>query len=193
MISRASAVLCGIILSLIFLSGCSTKVETFHISEEYDFSYIKRVAVLPFTNLTDNRNAGEIIRQLVISELLASGLVDVVHIGNVTRALKRQNITDINSMSVSQIRALGKDLKVQAVILGTVEKYGETRIGAVSAPEVTVTLMMVETDGGSIVWSVTKTRGGANFFARHFGAKPETLSETALRVVREAIQTLYVY
>lgn len=187
-----------ILLVLLFFSamtgGCaSTTTGTFHINENVDFSYIKRVAVLPFENLTDDRNAAEVVRQLVVSEFLASGLVDVVYTGDVMAALKRQNIKDVTSLDTRQIRALGKDLKVQAVIVGTVEKYGEVRMGTITAPEVTITLMMAETDAGSIIWSVTKTRGGAGFLARHFGARPETLSETTLKVVRDAVQTLYAY
>jgi hypothetical protein len=65
------------------------------------------------------------------------------------------------------------------------------RIGNITAPEVTITLMMADTSSGSVIWSVTKTGGGANFMARHFGAKSESMSEAVLRVVREAIQTLY--
>ena len=51
--------------------------------------------------------------------------------------------------------------------------------------------MMADTSSGSIIWSVTKTRGGAGFMARHFGARADTMSEAVLKVVREAIQTLY--
>jgi hypothetical protein len=50
---------------------------------------------------------------------------------------------------------------------------------------------MADTSSGSIIWSVTKTRGGADFWAKHFGARADTMSEAALKVVKEAIQTLY--
>jgi TolB-like protein len=164
-----------------------------HIREDVDFSFIKKVAVLPFENNSDNKSAGEIVRQLVISELLASGLVDVVYSGDVMAALKRQDIREITSLTSKQIRNLGKDLKVQAIITGSVNRFGMTRMGKISAPEVTVTIMMADTDTGSIIWSTTVTRGGADFWARHFGTRAETLSETALAVVREAIATLYQY
>jgi hypothetical protein len=97
----------------------------------------------------------------------------------------------IKSLNAEQIKTIGNTLKVQAVVFGSVEKFGEVRIGNISAPEVTITLIMADTSSGSIVWSVTKTGGGASFMARHFGAKSETMSEAVLRVVREAIQTLY--
>ncbi|NWF51954.1 MAG: hypothetical protein HXY47_02620 [Nitrospirae bacterium] len=67
------------------------------------------------------------------------------------------------------------------------------RIGNISAPEVTITLMMADATSGSIIWSITKTGGGASFMARHFGAKSESMSEAIIGVVRESIQTLYKY
>jgi hypothetical protein len=72
-----------------------------------------------------------------------------------------------------------------------VEKFGEVRTGNISAPEVTITLMMADASSGSVIWSVTKTGGGASFMARHFGARSDTMSEAVIRVVREAIETLY--
>lgn len=183
-------------LSVIFLliSGCGGRGSpSFYISQDIDFSFIKRVAVLPLDNLTNDKFAGDAVRQVVISELLASGLVDVVCPGDAVAALETLKLKAGQSPNAEQIKAIGKALKVQAVIIGAVNKYGEIRDGNVSAPEVAITLMMADTGSGSIIWSVTKTRGGAGFWARHFGARADTMSEAVLKVVREAIKTLYKY
>lgn len=175
---------------LLIISGCSGTVSTLHISQETDFSFIKKVAVLPFENMSNDRFAAEIIRQAVINELLASGFVDVALPGDVTYALDRMGLKSTTLLNADQIKILGNNLKVQAVVFGSVERFGEERIGNVSAPVVTVTIMMADTESGSIIWSVTKTRGGAGFMARHFGARTDTLSETVIKVVKDAIQTL---
>ena len=141
-------------------------------------------------NLTPDKFAGEKIRQLVINEILVSGICDIVAPGEPLDVLNSLGIKSIDSLKAEHIKAIGKALGVQAVIFGSVEKFGEVRMGNISAPEVTITLMMAETDGGSIIWSVTSTRGGASFWDRHFGTRVETLSETSLEVVRKAISTL---
>jgi TolB-like protein len=185
-------VLINLLFVLIIGSGCArVGTPSSYIRPDYDFSYIKRVAVLPLDNITNEKFAGEAVRQVVISELLATGLVDVAVPGEAVAATDKLGIKSISSLNADQIKAIGNALKVQAVIFGSVEKYGEVRIGNISAPEVTITLIMADTSSGSIIWSVTKTGGGASFMARHFGARSETMSETVLRVVREAIQTLY--
>jgi hypothetical protein len=181
-------------ISILFLfSGCRSNVPVYHISEDIDFSFYKRVAVMPLDNLTNDKFAGEIVRQVVVSELLASGLVDVVFPGEVMSAINQMGIKNISSLTADQIKALGSALKAEALIVGSVEEFGNVKMGNVSAPQVTISLMMADAGTGSIIWSITKTRGGASFMARHFGASHETLSETVLLLVREAIQTLASY
>jgi TolB-like protein len=175
----------------ISFSCAGRETPPFYIRPDYDFSYIKKVVVLPLDNLTNEKFAGEAVRQVVICELLATGLVDVAVPGEADAAVDKLGMKSIKSLNAEQIKTIGNTLKVQAVVFGSVEKFGEVRIGNISAPEVTITLIMADTSSGSIVWSVTKTGGGASFMARHFGAKSETMSEAVLRVVREAIQTLY--
>lgn len=183
------------IYSLLFCFACGGRGTTpsFYIRPDYDFSFIKKVAVLPLDNLTNEKFAGDVVRQVVICELLSSGLVDVTVPGDVDTAIEKLGLRTFKSLNAEQIKSISNSLKVQAVILGSVDKFGEMRIGNLSAPEVTITLMMADATSGSIIWSITKTGGGASFMARHFGARSESMSEAVLRVVREAIQTLYKY
>jgi len=187
-------ILIFMILITVMISGCiRANAPVYHINPDVDFSFFKDVAVLPLDNLTNNKASGEIVKQVVISELLASGLLDVVIPGEVMSAISELGIQNISSLNKSQIKALGKALNVEAVIMGSVDQYGEIRSGSMSAPEVTITLIMAEIESGNIVWSITLTRGGLDFMARHFGAKSETMSEVVQGVVREAIQTLVAY
>jgi hypothetical protein len=176
----------------VILFGCAGGgTPAFYIRQDYDFSFIKKVAVLPLDNLTNEKFAADAVRQVVVCELLSTGLVDVAVPGEAEAAVDKLGLRSIRALSAEQIKTLGSTLKVQAVVFGAVDKFGEVRIGNISAPEVTITLMMADTTSGSIVWSVTKTGGGASFAARHFGARSETMSEAIIRVVKEAIETLY--
>jgi len=181
-------------LAILFFNCCGGKGSpSFYINRDVDFSFFKRVAVLPFENLTNERFAGAMVRQVVISELLATGLVEVSVPGDPIDAIENMRLKPDEPLSAEQIKALGKKLKVEAVILGAVEEFGQVRYGNVSAPEVSITLMMADISSGSIIWSVTKTKGGASFWSRHFGARSNTMSETVVEVVREALQTLFEY
>jgi hypothetical protein len=182
------------VFSLIIMMGCRGNMQTpYHVSQDVDFSFIKNVAVLPLENLSSEKASGEIVRRLVISELLSSGVVDVVVPGEVDSAVKDLSIKNISSLDKQQIRALGKALNVQGIVMGSVEQYGYAKAGNNMTPEITITLMMADTGTGDIIWSVTTRRGGEGFLARHFGATSRTLSETSLDAVREAVGTLTGY
>ena len=60
-------------------AGCSGAPEpsTFT-NPRFNFGFVERVAVLPFENLSTDRQAGARATRLMITELLASGAVDVV-------------------------------------------------------------------------------------------------------------------
>jgi hypothetical protein len=182
-----------LLLALVLGAGCGSRQPLYHINPEIDLSYVKRVVVLPFENLTDEKYAGDIVRQIVTSELLASGLVDVVVPGETKGIMSSLGVKNITALTAEEFREVGKKLKVQGIVFGSVEKFGLSQLGGATAPEVTITIMMAESSSGIIAWSVTRTRVGANFLARHFGARAETLSETALDVVRDAVETLYEY
>jgi len=178
------------IIILLICISCTPKTKTsFYISPDYDFSFIKRVAVLPFENFTNEKFASSIITQVVINELL--GLVDVAPPGDVVSALQSLKITPGSSLTTEQIKAISKTLDIQAVIFGSVNKYAQVTEGYISYPEISITLMMADATSGRIIWSVTKTTEKPSFWVKHFGAKGDTMSSALEKVVREAIKTLH--
>jgi len=182
-----------IVVVMMAVAGCRSPQPIYHIRPDIDFSFYKRVAVMPLNNLSNEQSAGEIVRQVIMSELLASGLADVVVTGEVDAAIDKLGIASPATLSRDQIKYMGDAMNVQALIIGTVDQFGTPRTGQVSSPEVTLTLMMADSGTGDIIWSITTTHGGANFMSRHFGARSKTMSETVLLAVREAIQTLAEY
>ena len=106
------------------LAGCAGRIPaTEFTNPRFDFSYVERVAVLPFENLSNDRQAGMRATRLMITELLASGAVDVVEPGEVETALAKLQVGlpgRSAQPSTEQILSLGRTLRVQAVIVGTV-------------------------------------------------------------------------
>jgi hypothetical protein len=172
------------------ISGCRSGITDFHLREDTDFSFIKKVAVVPFENYTAEKTAGEVARQAVINELLVSGAVDVAFPGDTLTAYEKTRVTGPLSLTSDQIKTLGNTLKVQAIIFGAVNRFGEIKSGSFNAPEISITLMMAEAGSGTIIWSITDSKVGDSFLSRHFGARSDTLSETLMKTVRESVRTL---
>jgi TolB-like protein len=175
-------------LGLIFLYGCAQQQH--FVRQETDIESIRSIAVLPFENFTKDDFADEKMRRIVITELLLRG-IDVIEPGEVTKLLNELNIRLLRSIKTKEIQKVGEILGVDAVMSGSVESFGISKGINVTYPEVTINLMLLETDSGNIIWSVRYSTGGASFWTRHFGAEGIPLSEAARKTGKEAIDTMY--
>ena len=183
-----------LLLASLCLGACGgTMKATQFTNPKFDFAFVQRVAVLPFDNESIDRQAGSRATRLAITELLATGAVDVVEPGEVQAALVKI-VGAVSGRSVApsteQVVALGKALNVQALLLGSVTQSENLRSGAVPIPVVTVDLHLVETETGATVWATTHSAKGGSLEARVLGTGGEPIAETTRRCVREALEAL---
>lgn len=170
--------------------GCTSTLEpTEFTNPDIDFGFIERVAVLPFENLSSDQQAGFRATRLMITELLASGAVDVVEPGEVEGALAKIRGRPTQP-SIEEIVGLGQELEVQAVILGTVAQSEILRSGAVAIPAVTLDAQLVETETGAIIWASTHTEKAGSASARFLGSGGEPISATTRKCVQKLLESL---
>jgi len=174
---------------LVLVAGCAAPLYFMHAT--YDFSTVKKVAVLPLENLTADQLAGERVRKTVIAELLAAGIVDVVEPGQVNRALNQANIQSVTAISAEDFKKLGTTLGVQVFFLGSLDVYDRINVGGGLFPDVTITLRAVDAETGTIVWSATRSGGGVGIVGRLFGFGGDTMSEATQKTVHSALATLF--
>ena len=172
------------------LAGCGSSSSAKYTHPNADLGAIKRVAVLPFENLTQERSAGDKVQKVFISELLAAEAFDVVEPGQVAKLLKAERIESVEALGPAEIKRIGEGLKAQGLFMGTVVDFAETRSGSTPAPEVTITLRLVEVQSGVTIWSASKTRSGASVSARLFGVGGQTLTEAARQLMRAQLKGL---
>jgi TolB-like protein len=179
-----------LLASALALSACASGMAPTHFTNpSFDFGFVERVAVVPFENLTNDAAAGARVTRLVITELLASGAVDVVEPGEVQAALDRMG-SRITTPSTEQVVSLGETLGVQAVVIGSVTQSETLRSGSVEMPVVTLDVHMLETETGEAVWAATHTERASGLSAKLLGTAGEPISETTRRCVREVLRTL---
>jgi len=184
--AAALALFCVLVMAL---SACS---RGSHYSVPIDFSTMRRVAVLPLANLTRESAAGEKVRRVVIAELLATDRFEVIEPGAVDRATQDMGLVMNEPLTARQAFLLGQKLDVQGIFVGAVNEYGTTKAGGTQeAPEVAVSLLLIDPASGAILWSADEARGGLTFWVRHFGTEPARVSEQARVTVRSALVTLF--
>ncbi|MBI5182767.1 MAG: hypothetical protein HY999_00160 [Nitrospinae bacterium] len=167
-----------------------------YLNPSANFQYIKRIAVLPFNNLTDEKFAGERVRSIVIIELLSRGIFDIVEMGEIATTLKgvyeewgyREG--ELVPVDKEIAKRLGERLDVQAIILGSVEEYGISRSGTGSTPIISLSLRMIDTNSGEILWQASCNKRGGSYIGRLFGLDEMTMSNLTMEVAKKIIDTL---
>ncbi|PKK85085.1 MAG: hypothetical protein CVT49_00660 [candidate division Zixibacteria bacterium HGW-Zixibacteria-1] len=182
----------GLLLAaiIILIGGCGGMSPSVFIHDEYNFQYLERVAVVPFDNLSSDQGAGARASRIFISELLSERAFDVVEPGEVTKALEKYATVRTSQLTKEQIINIGKELKVQGIILGNVTEVSTFRSGASTTNTVTMVVSMVETETGMTVWSATNTSGKKGFFSSLFGTGDKSESEAMRDCVKGTLKTL---
>jgi len=152
-----------------------------------DFGSIRTVVVVPFWNLSANQQAADRVRDVFGNALLATQAVYVVPTGEVARAVTRLGLQSATAPTIDEVMKIGAMLKADAVITGVVREYGEVRAGSATSNVVSVSVQLVETGTGKVVWSGASTKGGVTWAARLLGT---TGGEPMNTVTEQAVDDL---
>lgn len=186
----AGAMLPVLVLGAAGCAGARRSEVTFH-DPNMDFSQIQRVAVLPFANLTQMTQAGDRVRDVFMTMLQATGGFYVLPPGEVARGVLRVRVATPQAPTGEEAVALGKEIKTDVVITGTVREYGELRSGSVAANAIAVSLQMIETQSGKLVWSASSTEGGIGAGDRLLGGSGEPMNVVTEKAIRDLIDKLF--
>lgn len=178
-------------LSAFFIISCASSLRNVYIDPNMDFGAVKSIAVMPFVSLARDPIVADRVRDVFITKLLATGAVYVLPIGEVARGASRAEIPNPSAPSPEEVVKLAGILKTQAVMTGTVREYGEVRSGTASSSIVSVSLQMIETQTGRVVWSASSTEGGVNVWDRLFGGGGKPMNKVTERAVDGLINKLF--
>ena len=156
-----------------------------------DFGSIKSVAVMPFANLSKDQLAGERVRDVFNTMLMASGAIYSIPSGEVARGVAAAGIANAASPSPDDVLKMAKNVKVDAVISGVVREYGDVRSGTASADVISVSLQMMEAQTGRVVWSASTTQGGIGMVDRLFGGGGRPLNDVTEKAVNDLINKMF--
>ena len=178
------------ILCLLVLSGCGGKYtsEEF-MREDVDFDSIRRVAVLPFLNHTEDRYAGQRARNIATTQILALGVADVVDRGIVDSVLLEEVIDASLPIDLLNLKRLGQRLNVQAFLLGSVD-ISSGGAGSKGFPAVGITLRMVDSQASVVIWQASGSWDSETVGGRIVGATGADLYHVNLLLLKDMLKSL---
>ena len=177
---------------LVSAAGCATTpvADVYH-DPVMDFPSIQRAGVLPFVNLSTDAMAAERVKDVFANALLATEAFYVLPSGEVVRGISRAGMRNPADPSPEEIVRFAGIVKADAVITGVVREYGSVRSGSISANTISISLKMIETETGTVVWSSSSTKGGINTWTRLFGGG-KSMSELTREAVEELLDNLFL-
>ncbi len=177
-------------LMLLGCAGCAgTGTEKF-VHPDFDFSYIEKVGVIPFENLSGDQGAGARATRYFVNSLLASEAFDVVEPGEVAKALEKISVVRTAELTRDQYVQLGRELGVQGLFLGSLGESTSVRSGSNNVNVVTVVLRLVETETGQTVWSVTRSEDSRGFWSSLLGTAQASRGEVTRRCLDKCLDSL---
>ncbi|MFN2369624.1 MAG: hypothetical protein ABR506_00565 [Candidatus Krumholzibacteriia bacterium] len=172
------------------LVACSAGTSAY-VRDDVDASFVRRVAVLPFGNLSQDVHAATRLHSVFTTRLLQREVFAVASLGEVLGAMGRLRLTLDAVPSPEQFVALGQELGIDAFFLGTVDNYGLERSGNQRTYLVTATFTLVETQTGSVIWTAQVHRDGGSLGRKLFGGGSASQHAVSRDAVDSALGTLF--
>ncbi len=123
--------------------------------------------------------------------LLATEAVYSLPPGEVARGISRIGAIGPQGPSSDAIKKLSGILEVDAVVTGVLREYGTVRSGSSAANVVSLSVQMIDSGTGRIVWSAAATKGGITIWDRLLGGGGKPMNRVTEKVVNELLDKLF--
>lgn len=168
------------------LHGCGGLSGPSYSLHGEDIGRTKKIAVLPFYNRSRNDDAGDIVTNIFVSELFKDNAYLVEEPGNIRQFFIQEQVEKLGEIGVDRLKILGKRLRVDAVLLGSVEAFND--FGGV--PSVGINARIVESESGRLVWVAEHEKRGDDYTIIFETGTVRTPAKLAQKVVKEMLKTI---
>lgn len=180
-----------VMLVCILLTGCGSitirsSVKPFSPEEAQQFSSIKKVAILPFDNLTKQKDVEKLLSALMTTTLLNAdtfeSVEDVRYVASVMKMLKIKR-TEILDRDL--VLKMGETMRCEAIIIGEIEAY---EIGKKdTSTDISISATMLDTRSGDILWTANLTNSATTSVGKVFGITP---GPNHLHMLQDSVDSL---
>jgi hypothetical protein len=146
-------------LALLLASACVPQPRAFHV-EGLDAS--QRIAILPLSNYTVDRDIPDKVRPMLAAEIGGRPGVWLVDPGAVEEALSLEPWLIFDRIPPDLLDRLGEQLDADALLVGAILGSGYRQSGGDRIPHFSVSMRLLQTPGGRVLWSVVHSRDGTD-------------------------------
>ncbi|HDH04674.1 MAG TPA: hypothetical protein ENH01_03030 [Nitrospirae bacterium] len=159
--------------------------ETLH--RETEPSY--RIAVMPFKNNSDFRNAGKIAMYMFIVELLKDRKFEPIEYGNTRELIVRLGIRSRGYLDYKNMNVLSENLGADGILVGAVDDFTKGA-AASSPPEAAVSARLLDGGNNKILWyNSRQLNGEENVIAFDWG-RVISVHTVAYRIISNLVKNM---
>lgn len=154
-----------LLLLPVFLVSCAS--NTVVMKPGYDFSKIKRIAVIEFRNSAYYPNSGSMVSQLFAKYMLKAGY-NVIERDELEALLRERQLSTANLLEPSTVLNYGKLLGIDAIVTGSIpmvvpeQNFYDMGNPRFIAAQVGVTARMISVETGEVLWVGSDTYDAVN-------------------------------
>jgi TolB-like protein len=173
------------------LAGCAAPTRLY-VNPQADLTLYRKVAVLPFTNLSAQTFAGERVSRAFTTELIMTDRFQVVEAGELAQILDRTGggPDTQGRYDPDKLKDACQKLQVTGYVQGAVTEYQMQRSGQEEIPVLSFDAELVDVATGNTVWRVSISRHGKGLLHGLGGASLRSLGALTQRACREAVASL---
>jgi TolB-like protein len=144
------------------IAECAIGVKGKHdnierILEPIQLSQKIKIAIFPFENLTDNRNALAEIMSVLKSHLEGKGL-EIVDEDSLNKFLLKERVRSTGYISKAIAQKMGKELNAKAILVGSINSFYP-----IENPQVGILARLISSENGAILWANHSSATGDDF------------------------------
>jgi TolB-like protein len=140
------------------LSGCASNPEYFR--SDTKLEQPATLAVMPLVNLSKYDEAGDVVMNSLLIQLLDIDFFEIVDPGLVDNAVLERRIRFTDRLPLATLQELGRDLNAEYMLLGSVNEFDMITSRTETVPLVSISVRIVRSETGTIFWAATHTRRG---------------------------------
>ncbi|RJP19615.1 MAG: hypothetical protein C4529_10925 [Deltaproteobacteria bacterium] len=179
-----------LIAALSVAAGCSRPVliSSSQPSKSKDqYLRVKKVAVFPFENYSDLKDADKAIDALLVPALRDLEVFDAVEDTRFTRdIMKKLKITSTDILDKELMKKFGDEMNVQAIVFGKIVSFGKGKEKD-SSSQVTMDLSLFDPSTGAVLWAGNVSAYGGLTAGKVFGVTEGMLD---IEVARDAVKRI---
>ncbi len=151
--------------ALLVAAGCASGPRLY-VNSQADLTFYKKIAVVPFRNLTNERFAGERVTRAFLTELVMTEHYEIVDQNEFAAVLDKigGNPGFEGIYDPVKVKDAATQIQVTGVLRGTVTEYTMQRNGTSDIPVVSFDAELIDVATSNVVWRGSVVRRGKGRF-----------------------------